>query len=162
MTKYIAIISVFFFISCSENNIVFSESRALDGHWNKDETIEFVLPELDSLKQYNLFLNIRNTNDYPYNNIFLLVTMNFPHGKTIVDTLEYRMAHPDGSWMGKGIGNVKESKLWYKEKVRFLEEGAYTVELSQAVRNKGEVNGVMKLEGITDVGFTIEEINNQH
>ena len=64
--------------------------------------------------------------------------------------------------MGKGIGNVKESKLWYKEKVRFLEEGAYTVELSQAVRNKGEVNGVMKLEGITDVGFTIEEINNQH
>ena len=83
--------------------------------------------------------------------------MNFPNGKTVADTLEYRMANPDGSWMGQGIGAVKENKLWYKENVQFFEEGAYTVHIAQAMRNNGEVEGVTKLEGITDVGISIEE-----
>jgi gliding motility-associated lipoprotein GldH len=87
--------------------------------------------------------------------------MNFPHGKTIADTLEYRMANPDGSWMGQGIGNVKENKLWYKEQVQFFEEGNYTVTIGQAMRNNGDVEGVTKLEGITDVGFSIEEATKQ-
>src|SRR5690606_39120072 len=112
---------------------------------------------LDSLKKYNLFLNIRNTNEYKYNNIFLIVSMNFPHDKTVTDTLEYRRTNPDGSRMGQGIGNVKENKLWYKEHVQFLEEGNYTVDIAQAMRNNGAVEGVTKLEGITDVGFSVEE-----
>src|SRR5690606_20989792 len=109
----------------------------------------------------NLFLNIRNTNEYNFNNIFLIVSMNFPHGKTITDTLEYRMANPDGSWMGQGIGNVKENKLWYKENVQFFEDGIYTVTIGQAMRNNGAVEGVTKLEGITDVGFSVEEATKQ-
>lgn len=145
-----------FFASC-ESDTIYSEIQAMDGHWGADEVVAFTLPELDSLKRYNLFVNIRNTNEYNFNNIFLIVSMNFPHGKTVTDTLEYRMANPDGSWMGQGIGDVKENKLWYKENVQFLEPGNYTVDIGQAMRNNGEVEGVTKLEGITDVGFSIEE-----
>ncbi|MCB0451963.1 MAG: gliding motility lipoprotein GldH [Aequorivita sp.] len=148
------------FVSC-ESNTVFSETRSMDGFWGADEVVEFKLPEMDSLKKYNLFLNIRNTNEYKFNNIFLIVSMNFPHGKTVTDTLEYRMANPDGSWMGQGIGDVKENKLWYKENVQFFEDGGYTIDIAQAMRNNGDVEGVTKLEGITDVGFSIEETTKQ-
>lgn len=147
----------FAFFSCEPNNVVFNQTTALDGYWGDNEMIEYSLPQLDSLKEYNLFLNIRNTNDYKFNNIFLIVSMNFPHGKTIADTLEYRMANPDGTWMGQGLGDIKENKLWYKEGVRFLEEGTYTISIGQAMRNNGEVEGVKRLEGIRDVGFTVEE-----
>lgn len=140
--------------------MIFSETKAMDGFWGQDEVVEFKLPQLDSLKNYNLFLNIRNTNEYKYNNIFLIVSINFPYGKTVTDTLEYRMANPDGSWMGQGVGNVKENKLWYKEGVRFFEDGNYSVNIEQAMRNNGEVEGVRKLEGITDVGLSIEEATN--
>lgn len=143
-------------VSC-DSHTVFSETTSLEGQWGSEETVQFSLPELDSLKTYNLFINIRNTNDYKYNNLFLIVSMNFPHGKTITDTLEYRMAAPDGSWMGQGIGDIKENKLWYKEDVRFFEDGVYTVEIAHAMRNNGEVEGVSKLTGIMDVGFSIEE-----
>lgn len=131
----------------------------MDGYWGQ-EVVEFNLPQLDSLKNYNLFVNIRNTNEYKYNNIFLIVSINFPHGKTVTDTLEYRMANPDGTWIGQGIGDMKENKLWYKENVRFFEKGTYNVTVEQAMRNNGEVEGVKKLEGITDVGVTIEEATN--
>ena|SRR5690554_3981071 len=145
------------FYSCEPNSVVFNQMTALDGYWEEKESLEFALPQLDSLKKYNLFLNVRNTNDYKYNNIFLIVSMNFPHGKTVTDTLEYRMANPDGSWMGNGIGNIKDNKLWYKEGVGFFEEGNYTINIGHAMRNNGEVEGVKRLHGITDVGFTVEE-----
>lgn len=148
------------FVSC-DSKTVFSETRAMDGYWGQDETVAFKIPQLDSLKKYNLFLNVRNTNNYKFNNIFLIVSMHFPHGKTITDTLEYRMANPDGSWMGQGIGNVKENKLWYKENVSFFENGSYTITIGQAMRNNGSVEGVTRLEGISDVGFSVEEAPKQ-
>ena len=87
--------------------------------------------------------------------------MVFPHGKTITDTLEYRMADPTGKFLGTGLTDVKENKLWYKEGVIFNEEGTYDVKIQQAMRENGKVNGVIDLEGITDVGFRVEKINNK-
>lgn len=157
MNRVFAVLfSVIFLASC-ESDMIYSETRAMDGFWGQDEVVEFQIPQMDSLKNYNIFLNIRNTNEYKYNNIFLIVSINFPHGKTLADTLEYRMANPDGSWMGHGVGDVKENKLWYKNGVRFFEDGNYSITVEQAMRNNGDVEGVKKLEGITDVGLSIEE-----
>ncbi len=143
-------------VSC-DSNIVVSEMKSLPEYWGQNEKLEFVIPELDSLKTYHVFFHVRNTNEYPYNNIYIIANMQFPHGKTVTDTLEYRMAAPDGTWLGTGIGEVKESKLWYKENVSFFEKGNYILTVSQAVRNNGEVSGVSQLKGITEVGYSIEE-----
>ena len=153
---FVTLLITFFLVSC-ENNTVISENKSMPGYWNKDDIIEFSLPELDSLKKYNLYIHLRNTNDYKYNNIFLIVSMYFPHGKTISDTLEYKMARPDGSWLGQGIGSIKENKLWYKENVSFFEKGNYKVSIMHAIRNNGVIEGVTILEGITDIGFSVEE-----
>ena len=146
--------------SCN-TDAVMSDTHSLPNYWDKNDTIAFSIPQLDSLKQYNVFLHLRNTNDYRFNNLFLIVSMEFPHGKTIQDTLEYRMAKPNGEWLGEGIGSLKESNLWFKEGVAFPEEGTYQLRIMQAVRNNGDVEGVTKLEGITDVGFSIEEASQQ-
>lgn len=161
MPKFFALSLMFFFIISCESNIHFSKNKSLSGVWNEEEIIDFNLPQLDSLKNYNLFVNLRNTNDYKYNNIFLIVTMHFPHGKIVIDTLEYKMANPDGTWLGKGISNIKDNKLWYKEQVSFNEKGIYNVSIKHAVRNNGAIDGVKNLEGITDIGFSVEEITQQ-
>ncbi len=157
MLKYFFIPVVSFLVFSCDSKTVFSKNYSVSGAWNKEDVINFDLPQLDSLKTYNLYINLRNTNDYKYNNIFIITQMYFPHGKIITDTLEYKMANPDGSWLGTGIGSVKENKLWYKENVSFTEEGTYKLKISQAVRNNGNVAGVKLLEGITDIGISIEE-----
>jgi len=160
MPKYFILLVVsVFFLSC-DSKTVFSENRSVSEGWNKNEKIIFKLPQLDSLQTYNLFINLRNTNDFKYNNIFIIAEINFPHGKIITDTLEYKMANPDGSWLGTGIGSVKENKLWYKENVSFTEDGIYKLKISQAVRNNGNIEGVKSLEGISDIGISIE-VNSQ-
>lgn len=161
MPRVFALSFILFLIISCESNSPFSTNKSVSGVWNKDEVIDFDLPQLDSLKTYNLFVNLRNTNDYKYNNIFLIVSMNFPHGKIVTDTLEYKMAQPDGTWLGKGISSIKDNKLWYKEYVSFKEEGIYTVSIKHAVRNNGTIEGVTNLEGITDIGFSVEEITQE-
>lgn len=135
------------------------ETQSLKGTWKKDQIIEFEMPQLDSLRDYNVFLNVRNSNEYKFNNLFLIVSVDFPHGKTIIDTLEYKLAKPDGTWLGTGIGSIKENKLWFKENIRFREEGLYKLTIAHAVRNNGEADGVTDLIGITDVGYSVEEVN---
>jgi gliding motility-associated lipoprotein GldH len=158
MRSFLRSIAVLFLLVSCDSNIIYSDSSELPGYWDLNEKIEFVIPQLDSLKKYNLFVSVRNTNEYPFNNLFLIVQMDFPYGLSIADTLEYKMANPNGTWLGEGIGTVKESKLWYKENVSFFESGNYNITITQAVRNNGVVGGVTKLEGITDVGFSIEEV----
>ena len=140
--------------SCDKKR-VFDEYKSVGSAWHKDSIVSFNLPELDSTKRYNLFVTLRDNNNYPFNNIFLIVGMEMQNGFTKVDTLEYQMANPDGSLLGDGFTDIKESKLYYKENVRF--RGKYKVFIKQAVRETGKVPGVELLEGITDVGVRIEK-----
>ncbi|MBD0823414.1 gliding motility lipoprotein GldH [Aestuariibaculum marinum] len=146
------------FVSCDSKR-VFDEYKSVPNKWHKDSIVSFNITPPDSTNAYNLFVNLRNTNAYKYNNLFLIVEMVFPHGKTIKDTLEYRMADPTGKLLGTGVTDTKENKLWYKEGVVFQEAGEYQVNIQQAMRENGKVNGVEELEGVTDVGFRIEHIN---
>jgi gliding motility-associated lipoprotein GldH len=143
------------FFSCDKKR-VFDQYKSVGNSWNKDSLVSFELPELQKNKKYNLFLNIRSNNDYAFNNIFLIVSMEQPNKKTLVDTLEYQMANPDGTLLGDGFSDTKESKLAYKNNVSFNLKGKYKVKIQQANRQTGKVNGVKNLNGITEVGFRIE------
>ena len=142
------------FASCDKKR-VFDEYKSVGNAWHKDSIVTFNLPELDSAKRYNLFVNLRANNDYQFNNLFLIVALELPNGFTKVDTLEYQMAEPDGTLLGNGFSDLKESKLFYKENVRFRSK--YKVYIKQAVRENGKILGVKALDGITEVGFRIEK-----
>ena len=119
--------------------------------------IIFEIPEnvLDTLRK-NIFLRLRNNNNYQYSNIFLIVSLTAGEEQITNDTLEYLMASPDGKWLGEGFSEVKESKLWWKESVIFPKERPIKINISQAVRNNNVNNGVEKLKGIVSVGISIE------
>ena len=142
-------------VSCDSNS-VYDNYKSIPNSWNKDSIVSFKVNPPDSTNTYNLFVNLRNTNTYKYSNLFLIVEMVFPFGKTIKDTLEYKMAEPSGKLLGEGYMDIKENKLWYKQGFVFKESGEYTVNIQHAMRENGKVNGVVELEGITDIGFRIE------
>jgi len=145
--------------SCDSNR-VFDAYKSVPNQWHKDSVISFKIMPPDSLKPYNLFVNVRNTSDYKFSNLFLIVEMNFPHGKRVKDTLEYMMAKPNGEFLGTGFSDMKENKLWYKEGVVFSESGDYEVKIQHAMRENGKIKGVENLKGITDIGFRIEHTPN--
>ncbi|MEM5565571.1 gliding motility lipoprotein GldH [Psychroserpens sp. AS72] len=154
----LCVLLVLSIVSCDSNR-VFDEYKSVSGQWDKDNIVTFKVVPPDTTNAYNLYVNLRNTEDYKFSNLRLIVELNYPNGKTQKDTLEYKMANPDGTFLGTGFTDIKESKLWYKgynEPFVFDEDGEYTINVQHAMRENGSINGIDKLEGITDVGFRIE------
>ncbi|MEO9512963.1 MAG: gliding motility lipoprotein GldH [Flavobacteriaceae bacterium] len=144
-------------ISCN-SNLVFSEYWAVNkGKWDIQEPINFEFSGLDSIASHNVFISIRNDNTFAFSNLFLIAELEHPNGETLKDTLEYKMSEPSGQWLGKGIGSIKENKLWFQEKIVFPDSGVYKVSIVHAMRKNGNVDGIHTLEGITDVGLEIEK-----
>lgn len=143
--------------SCDKKR-VFDEYKSVGKAWNKNTVVDFNLPKLDTTKKYNLFVNLRADDSYEFNNLFLIVSLEQPDGLTKVDTLEYQMADADGTLLGDGFSDIKESKLFYKEKVQFKASENNKIHIKQAVRKTGKVIGVENLNGITAVGFRIESL----
>ena len=75
-----------------------------------------------------------------------------------MDTLQYEMADTTGKYLGKGFTDIKENKLFYKEEKVFPESGKYILNIRHAMRKSGEVNIIPFLEGVQDVGFSIEKL----
>lgn len=145
-----------FLASCTQNNFYSNSVSFQDEVWHKDSILHYDLPVMDTVTSYNVFINLRNTNAYPYSNLYLITQLNYPHGKQQIDTLQYQMAKPSGEWLGVGATSIKENKLWYLQNFTFSEKGNYSVSLKHAMREGGAIDGLENLKGISDVGIQIE------
>ena len=159
MNKYILIfISAFIFFSC-DSNMVYDQFIAIKDHqWHSKNSINFIVSNSDTISVNNVFINIRNNKDYEFSSLFLITKMEFPSGYKVVDTLEYEMTDSYGNWLGSGFTDIKENKLFYKERVVFSEKGDYKFNVYQATRGVNDIEGKIPLQGITDVGLRIEKI----
>ena len=149
-----------FLITSCDSNVTFDVYKSMPNQWHKDSVASFNFKAPDTVNPYNLYVNLRNTDAYKFRNLFLIVELNYPNGRVVKDTLEYKMAAPNGELLGTGFTDVKENKLWvrgYKKVFKFIEQGDYIVNIQHAMRNNGEVNGVKNLAGITDIGFRVEQ-----
>ncbi|MBV7270087.1 gliding motility lipoprotein GldH [Winogradskyella luteola] len=157
----LSIVGLCFLILACDSKATFDVYKSVPNEWHKDSVASFNFGAPDTINNYNLYVNLRNTNDYKFNNLYLIVELNYPNGKTVKDTLEYKMAAPNGELLGEGFTDVKENMLWYKgykTPFKFTEDGDYKVNIQHAMRNNGEVNGIENLEGITDIGFRVEQV----
>jgi gliding motility-associated lipoprotein GldH len=161
MRKWIGVLLVIVSCTSCDDGRIFDSYETINGGWDRDEPVIFEVSDLDSLQPLNVFVTLRSNHEYQYNNLYVVTQLGYPNGKQETDTLEYRMAAPSGELLGAGMGDVKESKLWYKEGFRFRESGTYTMTIRQAMRKNGNVAGDQKLGGITEVGLRIERPENR-
>jgi len=152
------LIVLLFFFSCNDN-IAFTKYKSLpNGNWEAHKNISFEFDIVDTISPKNLFINIRNNKEYSYSNLFVITELNFPNGDKVIDTLQYEMADNAGNYLGKGFTDIKENKLFYKEEKVFPKSGKYVFNIQHAMRKNGEVKAMPILEGVQDVGFSIEKI----
>jgi gliding motility-associated lipoprotein GldH len=121
-----------------------------DAKWESKNILRFEYTEQDTAIAKDIYLTLRHTGLYNYNNIFLFVTTLAPNGKSIKDTVEFSLAQTDGKWIGSGIGDVLDCRLAYKRMVKFGQQGKYIFYIQHGMRD-------LKLPEILDVGLRIEK-----
>ena len=157
--KFVILLVTILVLASCDSDRVFDEYQSMENSiWNKDSVVSFEFEILDTISKNNLYINIRNNDDYAFNNLFLITHLDFPDGKKIVDTLQYKMVDNNGRFLGRGLSEVKDNKLFYKENRAFPTSGNYQLSIRHAMRRNGSVKGISELEGVTDVGLRIEKV----
>jgi gliding motility-associated lipoprotein GldH len=138
-------------ISSCDRRKVFEDYRKLwpDG-WNKDSVVVFNVPILDTVRNNNLYVDIRNKGNYPYSNLWLFLSIRSPDGKQVTDTVEFTLAEASGRWKGSGLGGLYDNQILYKKSVYFPHKGYYRFSLKQGMRDN-------VLKGINDIGIRVEK-----
>ncbi len=135
--------------SCG-SNFVINESQSVDQPWKINHSIDFEFTIQDSLSPYSFYINLRNNVDYNYSNIYFFIETTFPNGQSSRDTIECILANVRGKWLGKGMGDIKESLHLIRENLFFPVSGLYKMQIEQAMRDEA-------LSGIKDVGIKISK-----
>lgn len=159
MKQLILVIVSILLYSCN-SNIVYEKTISFNNdEWKENRVAIFEVKGIDTTGRYDINIIVRNTNEYEFSSIYLISKINKSNKTVEVDTLEYLMANPDGSWLGTG-NLVKESWLAYKTNYQFEQDSIYAINIVQANRKNDNVTGVKNLKGITDIGIQITKQNN--
>ena len=137
-------------ISCNKN-VVYEKNIALKNNtWNYNDTLFFDVNISDTISAHNIFINVRNSAEYQYSNIYLFLSTYAPNGNMLKDTFDITLADNTGKWYGKGVGSIFSLQVPYKLHIKFPYQGIYTFEIQHAMWNQN-------LKGISDIGLRISK-----
>ena len=138
-------------IACSSNDVFFQYKAVTPKGWNKDSLYTFDVKITDTVSAYNVYVNVRNRGEYPYQNLWLFLDKTSPDKIQVKDSVECYLADQRGKWLGSGIGSVMEMPILYQQNAHFKKAGIYHYKIVHGMRDS-------VLIGINDIGMRFEKV----
>ena len=139
------------FLACCNSKSESIYSVFEEDVWHADSIITLNHSIVDSITKHNLYLKIRHTTDFEYQNIFLFVDFQDKR-----DTIEVALSEKNGKWLGSGFGDVKEVECCFAKEIIFSSKKTCNVTVEQAMRY-GEQPVITNLKGIIALGINIKK-----
>lgn len=145
----VLIIIIGLLISCKNPN-VFEEYESFENQqWNTDSLLSFDYIVRDTISAHRLTLKVRHCVEYEYQNLILFVSSDFSR-----DTVELLLADKKGKWIGRGIGNIRETEIILEKGKIFSKKEKKTIKIEQAMRY-GSAEKITRLKFIDAIGISI-------
>jgi len=136
-------------ISCTTVD-TFEKNVPIPKHeWKGDFKPQFSFDVRDTLSKYNLYIVVRHTDAYRYNNVWVNLYSQVPGDSVKKQRFDLRLATDDKGWLGSGMDDIYEHRVLIAP-VRFPRTGTYHFGIEQLMRED-------PLEYITDVGIRVEK-----
>lgn len=136
-------------VSCGGNKALYYEFRELsaDG-WSMSESCNYELDLKDTTQLYEIYVDVRHSGTYSYQNLWLFVERISPDSTVVNDTIACDLADYTGKWLGDGSGSVY---LFTAPYLQFdaKEPGKYAFNIKHGMRDEN-------LKGISAIGLRIE------
>lgn len=139
---------LFALISCNGNTAYHTYQNLPSAGWQKQDTLEYILPSYLAGKSYQMEIGLRHTENYAYQDIWLKVL--HPLSPQIhPDTLHLKLADQWGNWQGKGTsGNLYQ---YTNNQVIHLSSADSLLQIVHIMRDN-------PLKGISDVGIKLSPL----
>ncbi|MBS1663579.1 MAG: gliding motility lipoprotein GldH [Bacteroidetes bacterium] len=149
------IASCLFWTSCTIPSGVFEKNVILPGQqWESSfkPKIDFTIKDADTAARYNVYLVLRHTDAYNYNNIWIRGIVKQP-GDSVIRSERYDLllATNEKGWLGNGMDDIYEHRIQIQQQTRFSHPGTYSFTLEQVMWDD-------PLKNVLNVGVRIEKI----
>jgi gliding motility-associated lipoprotein GldH len=141
-------------VACTGNDVYFKYDTINPKGWSKDSLYRFDIPITDTISTYNIYVNVRNRGEYPYQNLWLFLNKMTPDKTQTKDSIECYLADQRGKWLGSGLGSIMEMPVLYQQNVRFKTKGIYQYKIVHGMRDS-------ILTGINDIGMRVEKVGSK-
>lgn len=140
------------FSSCGTID-VFEKSVSIPNHeWNSSYKPEIDFEITDTASLYNIFVVVRHTDAYMYNNIWMNVYTQVPLDTTNKQRLDLRLATDDKGWLGSGMDDIYEHRILITHTPqRLTKPGVYKFRLENIMRED-------PLKYVMNVGIRVEKV----
>lgn len=132
---------------------VYEKNLEVPGHaWSYDHKPDFevTLQPEDTAYLYNIYVNVRHTDAYPYSNIWVMVGTRFPGDSLQTRRVELPLADVTGKWLGSGLDDIYEHRIPIQQRAVLDKPGAYHFTFEQNMRQN-------PLPNVMNVGLRIEK-----
>src|SRR5690606_24005578 len=102
----------------------------------------------DTAMPYDVYLNLRNSTQFPFSNVYVLVHMEKEGRPATTYRVGLKLADRDGLWTGKSAGNLYAHQALFLRNYHFADTGNYRFVLESNMR-------LSPLPGISDVGLRL-------
>ncbi len=148
---YIFFAAILFLTCACEKARVFDKNLALDKEgWFYNEQKSFEININDSSTAYNLYINVRHTDEYPYDNLWLKMTTVFPDSSNQINNINVKLSETDGAWTGNCIDGICFNSVLVQSNFSLDQQGKYAFILEQDMR-------INPLPYIFDIGIKLEK-----
>ena len=155
MKPLVLVVSYYLLIlctSCKQEELFERLEPIPGGLWKSSFTPSFTFNIFDTTAAYNVYVTVRHTNDYAYNNIWLQSGLQLPGDTLLSQKLDLKLAGSDG-WLGAGMDDIFETRIKVTPQPQsFPRSGPVTFTLKQIMRQD-------PLSGILQIGMRVEKAN---
>lgn len=123
---------------------IFEQIDQEEWAWNQPIAHEFEVAKAGSKVQ--IYLQLRHTNSYAYENLYVLLKLRKPDGKSQSLRVGVQLADENGQWIGRGSGGTLTFRAKLNPVWVLADSGKYSLSIVQNMRDN-------PLKGIEDVGF---------
>ncbi|MEO8962343.1 MAG: gliding motility lipoprotein GldH [Ginsengibacter sp.] len=154
MKKIVSIIILSVFInSCIKIDLFEKQSQIPSQQWYYSNVPQFTFNIQDTSSHYNVYIVLRHTDLYEYNNIWLRIGSASPSDTTHYQNINLKLGTDSKGWLGSGMDDIFElRKNISPGPVSFKKPGDYTFSVAQIMRDN-------PLKYILDVGIRVEKLS---
>jgi gliding motility-associated lipoprotein GldH len=151
LIRAFAVLLVIFIIASCNKIDFFEKTVSFKNHeWSASNKATINFDVSDTAADYNLFVVLRHSDAYGYNNIWLNLTV-IPPGDTARSELkEFQLAKNNKEWLGSGMDDIFEHRIKVNPQPFKCKAGNYTFILQQMMRED-------PLEHVLNAGIRVEK-----
>ena len=142
-----------FFASCIKIDLYEKQVAIPSQQWSYSNVPQFTFHIDDTTSLYNVYVIIRHTDLYGYNNIWLRIGLKSPSDSFNYQNVNLALASDAKGWEGTGMDDIYEvRKSISAAPFTFKKPGDYTFSIAQIMREN-------PLNNILNIGLRIEKVN---